>query len=289
MLAKNRDRMYTPNISFVHEILDGVEVLYFKDNDTGWIEGLNEFGIGILNSALMVSHDEKEKKIVKKTGKKSKDAPRIKKILSQKTIGDVVALFEEKGNIVKGHTFIASSKENLGYRVEATSKHDMIIKQLNLDEITVRTNHGFEYPDSGYTKGKDYKSSIYRKAQAEKAINRSMNANQIMGALRKKNYSKGSNLNMNRDTSKMVTTGQIVLSLEEKILYYNSFNGKSEVIEYDYSLPEKYTPKLSLELVKDDIDIFRKKVKENLVLKAGQEIFDDVGNVFITEKGDFIY
>ena len=32
------------------------------DVDTDWSEGMNEFGIGLVNSALFVKRDEKEKK-----------------------------------------------------------------------------------------------------------------------------------------------------------------------------------------------------------------------------------
>lgn len=289
MLAKNRDRSYTPKISFVHEIVDNTEILYMKDNDTGWIEGLNQHGIGLINSALMVGHDEKEKKIVKKTGKPSKDAPQIKKALSKKNLQEIISFFEDdKKKAVKGHTFFASGKEDKAYRIEVTSRHDFVLKELNLDEITVRTNHGFEYPDSGYTKGVDYKSSIYRKAQAEKGLKKSMNPDQIMRALRKKNYSKKSGLNMNRDTSMMRTTGQIVLDLDNKKMWYNAMNGKSELIEYEKSLPEGYKPKLKLELIKDDVDTLLIKESEGYYLMSGQEIISESGEKFLTTAGDII-
>ena len=35
------------------------------DVDTDWSEGMNEFGIGLVNSALFVKRDEKEKKLKK--------------------------------------------------------------------------------------------------------------------------------------------------------------------------------------------------------------------------------
>ena len=73
ILAKNRDRAYNPQIEVVHEIIDGVEIAYLRDTHTDWSEGLNEFGIGIVNTALMVGFDEFEKKIVKKKGAPSDD------------------------------------------------------------------------------------------------------------------------------------------------------------------------------------------------------------------------
>ena len=68
ILAKNRDRAYKPSLEFVHTIIDGVEVVYLRDTVTDWSEGMNEYGVGLVNTALMVGYDENEKKIVKKGG-----------------------------------------------------------------------------------------------------------------------------------------------------------------------------------------------------------------------------
>ena len=44
VLGKTRDRNYSPNIKFVREIIDGVEVVYMYDEDTYYMEGMNEEG-----------------------------------------------------------------------------------------------------------------------------------------------------------------------------------------------------------------------------------------------------
>ena len=62
VLAKNRDRGYKANVEIIQKLVDGVEVVYWRDVDTDWSEGMNEFGIGIVNSSLMVKQDEKEGK-----------------------------------------------------------------------------------------------------------------------------------------------------------------------------------------------------------------------------------
>ena len=78
VLAKNRDRAYNPELEIVHTLINGVEVVYLHDITTDWSEGMNEYGIGIVNSSLLVGYDEKEKSIVSKTGKKSQDGARIR-------------------------------------------------------------------------------------------------------------------------------------------------------------------------------------------------------------------
>ena len=86
VLAKNRDRAYKPLIEIVHTFINGVEVVYLHDITTDWSEGMNEFGIGIVNASLMIGFDEKEKQIIAKTGKKSEDGLRIRYALGQKDI-----------------------------------------------------------------------------------------------------------------------------------------------------------------------------------------------------------
>mgnify|MGYP000329882647 CR=1 FL=1 len=108
ILAKNRDRAYKPSLEIVHTLIDGVEVAYLRDTITDWSEGMNEYGVGLVNTALMVGYDENEKKIVKKGGKPSKDGKKIRKALSQKTIRETINSAITFDGGIKGHTFIAT-------------------------------------------------------------------------------------------------------------------------------------------------------------------------------------
>ena len=90
VLAKNRDRAYKPEIEIVHTLINGVEVVYLHDITTDWSEGMNEYGIGIVNASLLVGYDEKEKQIISKTGKKSKDGERIRHALGHKTLKEAL-------------------------------------------------------------------------------------------------------------------------------------------------------------------------------------------------------
>ena len=69
VIAKNRDRGYRAKMEIVHEIVDGVEMVYWRDVETDWSEGMNEYGIGIVNSSLLVRQDEKESNKVFKSKK----------------------------------------------------------------------------------------------------------------------------------------------------------------------------------------------------------------------------
>ena len=162
VLAKNRDRGYKANVEIIHKLIDGVEVVYWRDVDTDWSEGLNEYGIGIVNASLTVTQDEKEGKEVlkyKKEGKTKKkfsaDGGKIRRALKYKEIREVVKSLisyvgEDKKDVgLKGETIVSDGKEI--YVIELTSKHTPIIKKIKDDtKLVVRTNHGIHQKDAGH-------------------------------------------------------------------------------------------------------------------------------------------
>jgi len=247
ILAKNRDRAYKPSLEIVHTIIDGVEVVYLRDTITDWSEGMNAYGVGLVNTALMVGYDENEKKIVKKGGKPSKDGKKIRKALSQKNIRDVVesAITYEGG--IKGHTFISTPNKMIS--IETTSKHNPKF-ELHTDD-TVRTNHGHLYYNAGYTKGRDYLSSKLRKISAEKMIKSAKSVDDILPLMRKKLYKYKSNLNMRRDTDKMFTSSQLLMDLTNKVF---KLTYRENRIEEFYGIkrifPKGYEPKIKIVVTK---------------------------------------
>lgn len=162
-LLKNRDRNYEPNLKVVHFVHDDVEVLIFLDLVTGWLEGMNSHGICIVNSALMVQRDEKEKK---KGPKKSKDGKRILNALVEKNLHDTVRTLLAYDGGIHGHTFVSNGKSVVA--IESTSKNPPICKVLNKNETHVRTNHGLWHPKAGYQKGDDLKSSKMLRANSSR-------------------------------------------------------------------------------------------------------------------------
>jgi hypothetical protein len=251
ILAKNRDRAYNPKIEIVHTIIDGVEVAYLHDITTDWSEGMNEFGIGLVNSALMVGHDEAEHKIVKKGGKPSKDGVRIRKVLTQKTLKDALRVVLGKNGTndgIKGHTFLSTPKYMVS--VEQTSQHSPEVKLQNVENPIVRTNHGHMFTDAGYTHGYKYLSSKMRKVSAEKQIDKVEDWKEIAAAMRKEFFKQNSHLNMKRDTKEMWTSTQTVLNLTDRIFELTYFKDKVEEFKGVITkLPEGYTPKIKIEII----------------------------------------
>lgn len=249
ILAKNRDRAYKPTLQIVHTLIDGVEVVYLHDMNTDWSEGMNEYGIGIVNTALMVGYDEMEKKIVKKRGKPSKDGKKIREALSKKTLKDVIVSSVKYEGGIKGHTFVSSPEKMV--TIEMTSKHSPKIEIANTEEPLVRTNHGHVYTDAGYTEGDNYRSSIIRKLSAEKEIDKIDDWRDIASSMRKQYYKPNSNLNMRRDTPKMSTSSQLVMNLTDRIFEFTYFESKVEVFKgINTKLPSSYTPSIQIEIHK---------------------------------------
>ena len=247
VLAKNRDRAYKPTLEVVHTLIGGVEVVYLRDTITDWSEGMNEFGIGLVNTALMVGYDENEKKIVKKGGKPSKDGNKIRKALSQKTIKAVLNSAISFDGGVKGHTFIGTPTKTIA--IETTSQHNPKY-ELHNGECVVRTNHGHLHHNAGYTKGDDYLSSKMRKISAEKIMNKATDVSHVLPFMRKKHYEWGSNLNMVRD-AEMFTSSQLLLDLTNKVfkLSYRE-HVVDEFVGVRRELPSGYEPKITIVISK---------------------------------------
>lgn len=249
VMAKNRDRMYKPELEVIHELINGVEVVYLHDTITDWSEGINEFGIGVLNTALMVGFDEKEKQLVKKTGKKSKDGIKIREALGQKTLKSTITIAAKFMGGIKGHTFISTPDKVVS--IETTSKHNPRFTIHQADSHVVRTNHGHDHWDAGYTEGPDYLSSKVRKSSAEKLTGKVNDSTGLLGAMRTDLFSTKSNLNMTRKTDKMSTSSQLLLNLSDLIFELNYFDEKVDKFHgIKVNLPKGYEPKIKIEIKK---------------------------------------
>lgn len=260
VLAKNRDRGYKAKIELVHEIVDDVEVAYWRDIDTDWSEGMNEYGIGIVNSSLMVGKDEKEGKGVEKkrkndaTEKKvtSYDGRKIRKALTHKKINKVIKSIisytgEDRKDVgLKGETFVSDGKDI--YVIEMTSKHAPIIKKVKEDsKVVVRTNHGIYQKDAGYTKGEKRKSSLSRMELAKKHLKDAKTDMDVIDKLKQK-YEDDPFLNPYRTKNmyNMSTVGQIMLNMEKKEIVVRIDNEMGEFVGIENKLPKDYTPKIKI-------------------------------------------
>ena len=217
LLAKNRDRAYTAKVSIVRELIGDVELVYILDKDTDWSEGMNNFGIGIVNSALMVNADEKEKKIAKKMGKPSEDGLKIRKALGYKKPSEAVQSIvnytgEDKIDVgVKGHTFIATPKAS--FAIELTSEHKVLGNAKKPNDIL----DGL----SGYWPVDNMRNNPFRNADMVKNPNK---------------------------TDILSTTGQIMMNLNDLEFIIRMDQDKSEFFGIDDRTPDHYKPKIKIKV-----------------------------------------
>lgn len=221
-MFKNRDRNYTPQLKIYHTIRNGVEMVYFRDEHTGWVEGINEHGIGVANSALMVLWDEKEGKKGKKKDHAtlgivgSRDAGRILKTLESTNIEDALDRVIHYDGGVRGHTFLSDG--NVAKSIEHTARHEAFISDLATGGVHVRSNHGDHYPDAGYTIGENKESSHTRLKKVLEAISEGCGSPED---LIKKLYAQrfedpSSPFNVVRKTDNMYTSSQLIYDFENR-------------------------------------------------------------------------
>ena len=253
VLGKTRDRNYRPNLEIVRDLTeDGIEVVYIHDLDTNYLEGMNSEGIGIVNAALLVSEDEAAAdKFWSRRKKKgnSNDGPRIAKALTFPRLSQAIKSIVGWDNGLKGHTFVGSPKAL--YSIEMTSKHNPIVKKLNPKTgFDIRTNHGEDHPNAGYTPAgfpEDYVSSKVRKAAAATALANLDDYEEIMPAIASQQFDRGSNYNtMRKVEDGMRSSSQVMMHLDKLELLCYLIPGECTFNGVQDRTPEDYEPKIKI-------------------------------------------
>lgn len=174
VLFKNRDRNYDPDVKIVHDKVHNVEMIYMLDTESGWLEGINEYGICVVNSALMVIDDEKDNGKKKSENLGLKDGQMMRKVLSCKTLEEAADAIC-KGSQVLGHNFITDGHkvicvEQTKKGIELGLSGEIHKRKLNRSKTHVRTNHGIWNPLTGYQYGENRESSLVRRRRAQKIL-----------------------------------------------------------------------------------------------------------------------
>lgn len=222
-MFKNRDRNYTPQLKIYHTIRNGVEMVYFRDEHTGWVEGINEHGVGVANSALMVLWDEKEGKGGKKKDNitlgalGSRDASRIIKTLECRTFEDALDTVIHYDGGVRGHTFLSDGVE--AKSVEHTARHEAFISDLSAGKHHVRSNHGDHYSDAGYTIGENKESSHTRLKKVVETLSDVESPEDLIKKLYAQRFEDPSSpFNVVRKTDNMYTSSQLIYDFENRMI-----------------------------------------------------------------------
>lgn len=209
-LAKNRDRYYITPIQVFRDVINEVEVLYLVDQKTGWVEGINEYGISIVNSVLPAGAEETFTKYSPKVNTETswkkekpgnKDGDIILQALCQSRIEDALSVLiscncytnrKAPSNLttgLNGHTIVSNGKHT--YSIENVTKSRPVVREIT--RRCVRTNTPVYLPiaKGGYdpvTNQLGFISSKARYTQAKKLVSKINKKTQILPSLATINY-----------------------------------------------------------------------------------------------------
>ena len=299
VLGKNRDRNYSPDLLGVRELTGyGTEICYVMDKDTDWCEGMNSYGIGIVNTALFVKRDEKEFDKTKKIKAPSKDGARVREALGYKKLSDVVRSLVTFHDGIKGHTIVSDGKKVAV--IENTSRVKPYVTIHDLKKPLVRANHGIKHPEQGYTTGPDRVSSETRMKYAQELVKSTKNYKEVFPKFYNHTQKLGPKYDMVRSQNQLWTSSQLLINLNKLNMMLYLIPGKVHFKGIINKLPKGYKPKISLEVrqyehspddkydtfvttdkvKKPDIIDKKIKIKENLDLYMQKVVYS------IVESGD---
>ena len=229
--AKQRDRNYVPDLSFEREKDGDLEILMYKDNITGYREGLNSKGVSIISASLKVQDDEKE---VKKRGTQhTGDGNRINAALRESNIKRAVkTCIDQKltGNTLifnKDQCFLLEACQLPSEEGEEKGEYEFKLTEIQKDQTVARTNHGIKLPWAGYqpdgnSQEKESRKSSEARLKIARRVVRAARTPQSIIDLFCVKYSKNPQMNALRTetgTKKMRTTAQILLVPSEETMY----------------------------------------------------------------------
>lgn len=260
ILVKNRDRTYKPKIQIIHEIVNGIEIVYFKDLETNWMEGLNEKGCAMVNSSLYNPHAVSVRHRVRENPDYLKHHMTkgnvFHNILCEKESVEKLLKRDRYFKMIEGHTLLVA--EGKCYQIEETEK-EFSIKENHKNNL-VLSNDG-EVTDAGYRTGKKGVSSFLRQKIIEEELKKVKSYDQLLSVMNKnysnidprfhpyrsKHLTKKYNPTLTGKHMKFVrTTSQILLNITDlEFVYYNDASNEKNVTLIN-KLPKSYTPKIKV-------------------------------------------
>ena len=260
ILAKNRDLPYNPHIDIIHEIVNGTEVVYMRDKNNGWIEGINEHGTGMVNSSLLEDFHHYPGYNMQKNKMYS---ALVKKHMNKRDLFDELVKKSDNEYILEGHTLIAH--DNHMYHLENSSLNKHVLNTLSpRQKYKVFSNHGIHLPNEGLTDGRGGVSSFLRreltKAEVADFLKHKHNNikcddnklyDELSGILNKNYVNVEYRFHPYRNKSKIInntvivyTSAQLLLNITNKEFIYFKDTNYTENVNYVNRLPNHYVPKI---------------------------------------------
>jgi len=289
ILAKNRDRPYKPDMEIIHEIVNGIEIAYIKDKISGWIEGMNDQHIGIVNSTLgrrSEKHLIKKKKMYSSSNKKNVIYTALTtKNVNNKNFYDIIKK-TDKNYVLEGNTLLLY-KDDV-FHIENTENNIFTTKKIK--NTVVFSNHGTILKNRGYTKCKKGLSSFLRRKiiQSELKNNNISTVDDLVNIMNRNYTNIDPRFHPYRDKATTLkkltyidpnetfinTTGQLILNMtDNKLIYYTDINNTKK-IKYINKLPHNYIPKIQIIIKESEKNLKPRKIFTKKYIKKINKRFD---------------
>lgn len=247
--AKNRDRKYIPTLDFLIEDVGDVERCMMHDEITGYKEGINSYGVSILNTSLDLGEDEIE--VEKGLAKSSPDGKYISEALLQKDPLDAVKVLVKRKLV--GCTIVFNKDDC--YLIEAsdqdgTKPYEYVVKKISKKNTVARTNHGIYLDWAGFQRDSSNKeerldrlSSESRLLQAQKVVENATKPIDLVNGMCKVNVD-NPQLNIMRtstDKDKFRTTSQQLCVPKQYTLYCRPVSSNLKFNFWELNKPNRNT------------------------------------------------
>jgi len=249
--VKNRDRNYIPEIEFKFSKVNGNDRLLFVDTMTGYMEGMNIHGVGILGTSLMVLDDETA--MDERNTSAKGDGERIKAALAEKTAEKAAqAVVDEE---LTGCTILFD--QETCYLVEGSlqdGKYIYDMGEIKQSQTVARTNHGIWLDWAGYQYGVDKAQDLSRESsearlkQAQAVVKNAKTPQDLIDGLCAQ-PNKNTQMNALRTTTdrkKMRTTAQEMIIPIENTFYLRPVQSK---LEFDFWKLNQEEPDMWIEIL----------------------------------------
>jgi len=249
--VKNRDRNYIPEIEFKFSKVNGNDRLLFVDTMTGYMEGMNIHGVGILGTSLMVLDDETA--MDERNTSAKGDGERIKAALAEKTAEKAAqAVVDEE---LTGCTILFD--QETCYLVEGSlqdGKYIYDMGEIKQSQTVARTNHGIWLDWAGYQYGVDKAQDLSRESsearlkQAQLVVKNAKTPQDLIDGLCAQ-PNKNTQMNALRTTTdrkKMRTTAQEMIIPIENTFYLRPVQSK---LEFDFWKLNQEEPDMWIEIL----------------------------------------
>ena len=235
VVVKNRDRNYVPEISFTFAKKDKVNRMLFVDNMTEYMEGMNDKGIGILGTSLMVIDDEEV--ISNRTNAARSDGDKIKEALAEKSVEKAAQAVVDLE--LTGATFVFDADRLFVIEacINTDKKYYYDMEEIKQTKTIARTNHGVWLDWAGYQYGIDKNQDLSRQSsearleQAQEVLKKAKTPQDIIDGLCQQ-PNKNTQMNALRTTTdrkKMRTTAQEMIIPIERTFFVRPVQTKLEI------------------------------------------------------------